>query len=703
VITYYTDYSIDITRLIINMKDIKHYCLSIVGILLFSLSSISAAQTTAKALTAAHAPEQEHKHNPEYTVTKTPAWVSKTEYNTGNVLSLAQPSQYLLVDRQTNLTKEPQDYIRYVLKPLTSVGVSQVSEIKIDFNPAFEKLQIHNINIIRDNKSRDVTSNSRIRIIQNEDELEDDLLGGQATAIIVLADIRKNDIIDYQYSLIGRNPVFGKKVFGRIAMSWGAFIDKLNIRLIASENRRLKFKIHNDKQLYTTRKNNATVEYIINREKISAIKDEKDYPHSYTPYSWMEYSEYKNWKEVNQWASGLYRASDTPSAELKKLISELKAISKTDEQYISNALAFVQNDIRYLGLEFGENSHKPHSPNNVLENRFGDCKDKSLLFNTLLAHNNIKAQPALVSSRSRNSIYSQLASPGAFDHVISYVKHNNKSYWLDGTRIYQSGSLNTLGFSDYGHALIIGKNKLIKMYTDKPITARIDVTENIIAKDFSGPVTYNITSVYFKNAAEYMRYKYKNEPIENIQKTSTEFYNQYYSSIKPLSKLTYKDDTKNNRFIVKESYTIDNYFSRKNNKISSNLYILSFVDYLTVPATKERKSPFYSGAIKNINHELKITFPEEIELKLDTNPVVHKNDAIEYRYTDYYGDKTYRHNASLKIKNDQIPASDIAEYIDLREKIKQGWSYSLNFIEPAGVNGYREIISLKQRLRDLSR
>lgn len=675
------------------MKDMKHYYLSIVGVLLFGLSSITTAQEA----------EQDHKNNLEYTITSTPAWVSKTEYNTASVLSMAQPSQYILIDRQTNLTKEPQDYIRYVLKPLTSVGVSQVSEIKIDFNPAFERLQIHSINIIRDNRNRNATSDSRIRIIQNENELEDDLLGGRATAIIVLADIRKNDIIDYQYSLIGRNPVFGQKVFGRIAMSWGAFIDKLNIRLIASENRRLKIKIHNDKQPYTARKNSATVEYIINRENISAIKDEQDYPHSYTPYSWMEYSEYKNWKEVNQWATGLYKISDTPSTELKKLISQLKAISKTDEQYISNALSFVQNDIRYLGLEFGENSHKPHRPSNVLENRFGDCKDKSLLFNTLLAHNNIKAQPALVSSRSRDSIYSQLASPGAFDHVISYVRHNNKSYWLDGTRIYQSGSLRTLGFSDYGHALVVGKNKLIKMYKGKPITSRIDVTENIIAKDFSGPVTYNITSVYFKNAAEYMRYKYKNKPIENIQKTNIEFYSQYYSDIKPLSNTTYKDDTKNNRFIVKESYEINNYFNRKNSKISSNLYILSFVDYLTAPATKERKSPFYSGSIKNINHELTISFPEEIELKLDTKPVVYKNDAIEYRYTDNYADKTYKHKASLKIKTDQIPANKISEYIDLREKIKQGWNYSLNFIEPAEVHGYREIISLKQRLKDLSR
>ena len=53
----------------------------------------------------------------------------------------------------------------------------------------------------------------------------------------------------------------------------------------------------------------------------------------------------------------------------------------------------MQDEVRYLGLENGISAYKPSSPNKVYNQRFGDCKDKSLLLVTMLNQMNIEAYP----------------------------------------------------------------------------------------------------------------------------------------------------------------------------------------------------------------------------------------------------------------------------------------------------------------------
>jgi hypothetical protein len=632
-----------------------------------------------------------------------PEWVIKSTYNYEHKLTAAQPSQYLLIDTQIKLYGTPQDYFRYVIKPLTSIGITNTSEIKIKFNPAFEKLTIHNIHITRNNKLRDATKTSKIRLIQQEDDLQDNLLGGKATAVIILENILANDIIDYQYTITGRNPVFGNQVFGSTILDWGIYIDQLKVRLLTEKNRPLHIKIHNDKIRPVKATLNKRIEYSLNKSNIAPIVDEQEYPHDYSPYSWLQYTEYKDWGDVSKWGAHLYKNKNKTSNDLKKIARKIKSESGTDEEFIINALSFVQNKIRYLGLEFGENSHKPHQPDEVLRNGFGDCKDKSLLLNSILSQYKIKAYPALVSTSYRNAINNQLASPGIFNHVISYVIYKGKAYWLDGTKSYQAGNLRKIGVSDYGYALIIGNKKLTKMYKNTPVTSKIDVKENIYAKDFNGSVTYNITTTYYRNAAEYMRYTFANSSIDKIQLGFSEYLRSFYSNIKPLKKIKYTDDYKNNRFIINEYYKVNDFWKQTGKKLFSNLYVFSFVDYLKAPKVKERNSPLHLGSTKHINHITSLHYPEDIDIKLDSKPVTLKSNSIEYRYSDSYANNTYSHKASLKILNDRVETGDITEHLELVKNIKKDWRYNISFIDPTRVTGYREIISLKKRLQEMSK
>src|SRR5262249_14989799 len=76
------------------------------------------------------------------------------------------------------------------------------------------------------------------------------------------------------------------------------------------------------------------------------------------------------------------------------------------------------------------NSFRPHAASKVLQNQFGDCKDKANLFNTLLRSLRIEANLVLVPRFSQ----AHQGLPGlSFNHAISRVKLASETVWVDTT------------------------------------------------------------------------------------------------------------------------------------------------------------------------------------------------------------------------------------------------------------------------------
>jgi hypothetical protein len=86
---------------------------------------------------------------------------------------------------------------------------------------------------------------------------------------------------------------------------------------------------------------------------------------------------------------------------------------------------------RYVGLEFGVHGYKPYRAAQVMARGFGDCKDKANLLVSLLGEIGVRAELALVRTRSRGPIAASPASLEVFNHAIVYVPELD--LWLDGT------------------------------------------------------------------------------------------------------------------------------------------------------------------------------------------------------------------------------------------------------------------------------
>ena len=86
----------------------------------------------------------------------------------------------------------------------------------------------------------------------------------------------------------------------------------------------------------------------------------------------------------------------TPQIQAKA--AELTKGLSTDEDKIRALYNYVSTQFHYVSLSFGNGRYQPHAAEDVLENEYGDCKDKHTLLAALLKAAGYDAWPALINS-----------------------------------------------------------------------------------------------------------------------------------------------------------------------------------------------------------------------------------------------------------------------------------------------------------------
>ena len=112
-------------------------------------------------------------------------------------------------------------------------------------------------------------------------------------------------------------------------------------------------------------------------------------------------------------------------------------ITRNVESYDEKALAilrWVRGELQYQGIEFGVRGRMPNTGETIIQHRYGDCKDHSLLAWQLLKAVEIPAHLVLI--RSHGAIAHGQPSLNQFDHMILYVSGLSDGTFVDCTSKY---------------------------------------------------------------------------------------------------------------------------------------------------------------------------------------------------------------------------------------------------------------------------
>ncbi len=609
-----------------------------------------------------------------------PLWASVSRYNYSNN-SLEQEAEGgyfdIAFEKQVSLAQQSV-YSRKVIKVLTESGVQNSSEISVSFDPSYQSLTFHSVRILRGNKVIDQLNLSKFKTIQQESDLSRHIYDGSLSSVLFLEDVRKGDVIEYSYTITGFNPIFQGKYSATYDVDFEVPVGRFYYKLIVPNGREVTVKTRNTDVTPVIHQgiNERIYEWKLDSVKPKRILD--NLPSWHDPYSIILVSEYKSWKEVNDWALNLFPFPNDISRELQNKILEIRTQNPTPERQILAALRFVQDDIRYLGIEMGESSHRPGNPNKIFSQRFGDCKDKSYLLCTILRSMGIQACPVLINTVYKKTITEWLPSTAAFDHMTVQVQLNDKKYWFDPTISFQRGGINAISYPDYQYGLVISPSTraLEKINVKEPGVVRIKEVFNI--PDMSGKATLKVLTHYSGSFADDIRSSFSNSSSYEMQKTFREYYSAYYKQITADS-INYQDDERSGLFITTEYYTIEGIWKLENGtrKAFFDPFVIDGV--IRKPKEVNREMPFSLTWPAKYREEIEINLPQEWGAEEGSDTIKSTSFSMSARFL-HDGRKTIFLEYTYESLKDHVEPDDIKKYIEALEK-RDKFSYVLSYSE----------------------
>jgi len=147
----------------------------------------------------------------------------------------------------------------------------------------------------------------------------------------------------------------------------------------------------------------------------------------------VQLSTFTDWEQIARWYAKLQGERAAADDNVRKMAAELTRGATTPQEKTRRLYDYVARNIRYVSLSFGVGRLQPHQASEVLQNRYGDCKDKHTLLEALLRAEGIKSYPVLISSDRKLDL--DVPSPAQFDHVITaaQVEKDGELTWLDTT------------------------------------------------------------------------------------------------------------------------------------------------------------------------------------------------------------------------------------------------------------------------------
>lgn len=614
--------------------------------------------------------------NNNFSKSRAPSWVQKVSYIVNDSIENNEGFYYLLIDLQDNLSKK--SYFRhYAVKVFNSDGIQSMSDINISFDPSYQKLQLHELKVLRDGKIINKMYDSNIQTIQQESSADRALYDGSLTTIININDVRENDIIEYSYSVIGSNPINKGSYSNIVYHQYTSPVNRVFNRIVFPKKVILNYKLFNgaEEPKIERFKNETTYIWDVNSDDFTTY--DNNVPQWFDPQKKVIISSYNSWSEVVNWALPLYVDEKIST---KNILQNNYSDSKKEN--ISRLIEFVQDDIRYLGFESGINSYKPHAPNQILNQRFGDCKDKSLLLISLLRQEGASAYPLLVNTQLFEQISENLPAHNIFDHCIVYFEFDDETYIIDPTNTNQGGTIDNFSFPNYPYGLLIKpeQNELIKLpkNTTEP---SLDIVEEITLDSIGGSATLNVISTYYGSKSDNIRGYFNRTKKETIKKEYLNFYSNLYPNIKAVEapKILNDDRSNSNDIITEENYIIPNLWSEINESEtiyfeSTPLVLKSFIDFGT---TSSRSMPFYLGVPQSFSQTTIVNLPEE--WPIEDYHIKISGDAFRYENSIRNIDNTVtiKHNYSLK-KN-VLLGNEVNTFLKKHEDIETELSYNFTY------------------------
>lgn len=574
----------------------------------------------------------------------------------------------------------------YVIAVLNEKAAREYSEISFWFNSYFEEIELDYARLIdRDGVVHELQEDA----VQIKAAVEKGYFSDSKKLTFSLPSVRPGSIFEYQVTRRPIKPRLGKQWYSLFSFykpqgtSNSVRIDPVRQYIATIENR-TKRKLHvtsKNTKIKPKIKRKGGVEILkLQAKNLQQVEIEPSMPPLWDGLPSVLISTMRKWSELDKELQVFYPTHLDVGPEVLALAKKIAKPGMTRDEKIQAVYYYMQSNIRYVSADFQRNGYKPHSPDMVLQNRYGDCKDQTVLIRSILHAMGIESYPALTSYVPELQPFDDMPAM-FFSHMIVYVPDGKKGIWLDA-----SGSVSSYPGIDWllqGRKAFVlnGKGGLLtKIPIDPPEKNKVNVVVDLEVENNSvvGGFSLSMTGIYSN------RFKVWHNQSPTLDQDLSNVIRGFFPAAEIVA-LDYKQEEGsrgNYQIKAKLSFPTDDMDLSKKVVVGASMVEVfrSFTDFLSYNKVEKRKYDFVFSFPNQINFELNLKKPGKdfahlfLESDLDK-----KYESFDLKRVISTEKDKISGLLSFTVNDYILPAWQYNNFIDEVNSIQEGSRYYLSY------------------------
>jgi transglutaminase-like putative cysteine protease/tetratricopeptide (TPR) repeat protein len=318
-----------------------------------------------------------------------------------------------------------------VIRIQSQAGVEEFGQLVFGYSSATEKLDIEYVRVRKPDGQVVTTPELTAQDFAPDVLKEAPMYSDYRQRHISVAALQPGDTLEYRTVTKVLTPLAAGNFWYEYTFPKGVAVveDRLEINVPKAREVKLKTPARDpeiqetgDRRIYTWVVKDVHPE----REKNKDEADEATGPD-------VQLTTFTDWKQIAEWYAQLQGERMTVDDSVRKKADDLTKGAETPTEKARRLYDFVARNVRYVSISLGIGRYQPHSASDVLQNGYGDCKDKHTLFSAMLRAEGIQSYPVMIDSTRQLDV--DVPSPAQFDHVITAARlgAGPELTWLDTT------------------------------------------------------------------------------------------------------------------------------------------------------------------------------------------------------------------------------------------------------------------------------
>jgi transglutaminase-like putative cysteine protease/tetratricopeptide (TPR) repeat protein len=312
----------------------------------------------------------------------------------------------------------------------SQAGVKAFGQLIFGYSSATEKLEVEYVRVRKPDGRVLVTPESTAQDFAPDVLREAPMYSDYRQRHISVAALEPGDTLEYRTVTRVLTPLAPGNFWYEATFPKGVVVNEDRLEIDIPKAREVKLKTPTRQPEIQDNGDRRTYTWVVKDIRPERDKDEETDEETGPD---VQLTTFTDWKQIAQWYAKLQGERMTVEDGVRKKADELTKGAETPSEKARRLYDFVARNVRYVSISLGVGRYQPHAASDVLQNGYGDCKDKHTLFAALLRAEGIQSYPVLIGSDRK--LDADVPSPAQFDHVITAARLGTGTglTWLDTT------------------------------------------------------------------------------------------------------------------------------------------------------------------------------------------------------------------------------------------------------------------------------